>query len=282
MQCACGTLILNLHIHTLFNKLHVHVITVDTTMPTSSSKTETLDPDVRENVKQELEYNLEVIRKQYASFVSCLHDSVVEMDISVESLCVYLMGLPALECDDDMEEHKLLYNIKDKLKEAGTVTKIFEVLLEDFGSFLNYDIFQSILDRYKISATDSDMLNYSEKLKAFLGKHKLSEFIKLNPRLKTISDPSKELILKFNIALPSRITKVLNLKKAIAKVLRLRTPALRLVGIDEGCVLVSFLIPPFVPDLTQEQIEEFRALSVLSIECGDHTVDLRSTPGDCS
>lgn len=52
---------------------------------------------------------------------------------------------------------------------------------------------------------EADALNYSEHLKAWLGKHKLSE-------LEKISDSSKKLILKFDIALPTSATKVFDLK----------------------------------------------------------------------
>jgi hypothetical protein len=50
---------------------------------------------------------------------------------------------------------------------------------------------------------------------------------------------------------------------------------LRLVGIAEGCVLVTFLIPPCVAQLTREQIQEIQSLSVLWFQLGDQVFDLR-------
>jgi hypothetical protein len=253
-------------------------LVTSTEVKSSSNEPLKLDPEIRENLQQELEFNLDVIRKQYALFVSHIHDALVDIEVSVESLCTYLVRLPALEYDDGKDEHKLLYGISDQLEKADTVTKIFGVL-HDYTSFLNYDVYQCILDRYstELPNTDLDAFKYSEKLEAYLHKHKLSEFVELNRGLEKITDSSKKLILKFDIALPSKVTKVLHLKKAIAKVLRLKTPALRLVGIEEGCVLVTFLIPFYPASLSPEQIQELWTLSVLRFQCGDQVFD--SIPG---
>lgn len=234
-------------------------------------------------MKQQLEFNLQAIRKRYASFVSCIFNFVYDRDVSVEKMRIYLLGLPALECEDHSEKSKLLFGIKHLLMEAVTLSNIFEVLLEGCGSFLNYEIFQSIMDHYNVSPAsdkEADALNYSEHLKAYLDIHKLSEFIELNPRLEKITDSSKKLILKFDITLPTSVTKVFDIKKVVAKILHLRSLALRLVGIEEGCVLVTFLIPPFVPDLTSEQIQEFQTLSVSWLKCGDQEFDFRGRPQD--
>lgn len=234
------------------------------------------NPEVCQDVEQQLEFNLEEIRRRYAVFVSFLCQSVIDKGTTVTNFRLYLMNLPALECDDNEEKHKLLYGVKVKLLEAVSIQDVFMSLSLECASFLNYDIFQCILDDYKISVENSDKLKYSEHLKLYLYKHKLSEFVKLNRRLDKFTDhASKKLALKFNIALPGRVTKVLDLKKTVAKMLRLRPSALQLVGIEEGCVLVTFLIPPFVADLTPEQIQKFQSLSVLSLKCGDQEFDLR-------
>ena len=232
---------------------------------------DSLDPVVREDVEQLLAWNLEEIRKRYGDFVSFIHDSLMEKDITVESFRVFLMSRPALESDDNDEQHKLLVCIREKLKQAPTVNKLFEVLMEDYGSFINYEIFQNILDKYKIKDEhNTGVLNYPEHLKAYFDKHKLSEFLQINRGLEKITDPSKELILKFNIKLSERVTKVLALKKSIAKILKLKSSALRLVGIKEGCIIVTFLIPDFLADPTPMQIQEFKRLPVMWLCCGDH------------
>ena len=235
-----------------------------------------------EDVKQKLDLNLEDIRKRYAAFVSCIFDHLCDKKVSVKKLRMYLIGLPAMEYNSNGEEFNLFSGVKDKLMKAVTIEKIFEVL-QEYGSFMNYDVFQCILDHYNIipaNGYEANVLNYSEHLKSYFDKHTLSEFIELNPRLEKINDPSKKLILKFNITLPTRVTKVVDLKKPIAKICKLQLSALRLVSIEKGCVLVTFLIPPFVPDLTLEQIQELQTLPVLSLKCGDQIFHFKGSPTD--
>ena len=231
----------------------------------------TLDPMVRKDVEQQLKWNLKDIRNRYGSFVSFIHDSLIEKNITVENFRIFLMSRPALESDDDDEQHKLLVCIREKLKKASTVSELYEVLMEGYGSFINYEIFQSIIDKYEIEdKRNTGVLSYPEHLKAYFDKHKLSEFLQINPRLEKITDSSKELILKFNIELSARVTKVLDLKESIAEILRLKSSALRLVGIEEGCVIVTFLIPDFLADPTPVQIQEFKLLPVMWLCYGDH------------
>lgn len=229
-----------------------------------------LPPEVREDVEQQLELDLEAIQQRYALFVSSLCRSVIQKGITVQDLCLYLMNLPALECNYDDKKHKLLSGVKAKLQETTTIHGIFTLLSLECASFLNYGVFQSILDDHDI-VQNSDALRYSKHLKDYLDMHKISEFLEINPRLeKFTNDASKKLILKFNIALSSRVTRVLDLKRTIAKILRLLPSALQLVGIEEGCLIVTFLIPSFASDFTPEQIREFQALSsVLWLKCGD-------------
>ena len=93
---------------------------------------DSLDPVVREDVEQLLEWNLKDIRKRYGFFVSFIHDSLMEKDITVENFRIFLMSQPALESDDNDEQHKLLVCIREKLKQAPTVNKLFEILVEDY------------------------------------------------------------------------------------------------------------------------------------------------------
>ena len=243
-----------------------------------------MDPEVREDVEMQLELNLEEIQQRYALFVFSLCQSVIQKGMTVKDLSLYLMNLPALECNDDKEKHKLLAGVKAKLQDASTIHEIFSLLSQECASFLNYGVFQSILDDHKISTGNSDELNYSKHLKDYLERHRISEFVELNPKLEKFnSNASKKLILKFNISLSSRVTRVFNLKKAVAKILRLKPSALQLVGVEEGCVVVTFLIPSFVTMLITEQVQEFKELPVLWLKCGDqefHFEEKFSSPDD--
>ncbi len=244
---------------------------------------EDLDPDTQRDLKRQLERNRRSIQNKYAIFAVSLCNAVIAIDVTLTDFKLYLLGLPAFESGYEDEQPILLDYVKVKIENAETFHKIFNVLTTECCSFINVGIFESILDSYGIS-TDSDNLQYCKHLQAYLKNHKISEFIMLNPRLERFAGNSEKLILKFNVDLPSKITKVLDLKGAIADILGVRSYALQLIGIKRGCVVVTFLIPAstaaniFASGLTAKQEADIRALSVLWLECGDYK--LEETPHD--
>lgn len=122
------------------------------------------------------------------------------------------------------------------------------------------------MKKYGIKA-DSEDLKYPEDLIDYIHKHKISEFLSINPRLETVPDSLKKLTLQFDVKGASKIAKVCNLKRAIAGILKLNPSALQLVDIEKGCVVVTFLIPTEVADyitnnLNDQQIADIQAFSV--------------------
>ena len=218
----------------------------------------------------ELRHNLEEIRNRYSSYVSHIYESIKDT-VSVKSLRVYLLDLSALDCNnsEDAEQYKLLSELRPKLYKAKSIDRIVNLLQENV-SYCRYDVFHLIQKHYEVPV--SEELNYPEHFKAYINKHKLSEFIATNPKLEKIPATSEKLILKFNIPHTSRVAKVINLKDAIAKILHLKPSALQLLNIDKGCVEVTFLIPSNVADfvfkkLSLKQKEELQVLPVIWLKC---------------
>ena len=237
-----------------------------------------LDPAAKEDLKMELRLSLDEIRNQYASYVSHIYESIKDT-VSVESLRVYLLDLAALDCDEneDEERYKLLSAMKIKLRQAKSIHDIVISLQEDCATFLHYDVFHFIQKQYKIAV--SEKLNYPEHFKNYINKHKLSEFVAVNPKLAKFPATSEKLVLKFNIPHTSRVAKVIDLKIAIAKILHLKPSALELVSVYKGCVEVTFLVSSFVSAFilkelsSKSKIKEFQALPVVWLNCGSHHFD---------
>ena len=188
------------------------------------------------------------------------------------------MELSALDCnkDDDEKRYKLLSAVRAEISLAKSIYDIIS-LLQKCATFLHYDVFHSIQKQYKIAV--SEELNYPEHFKAYINKHKLSEFVAINPKLAKFPATSEKLVLKFNIPHTSRVAKVIDLKVAVAKILHLKPSAFQLVSIDKGCVEVTFLVSSFVAAFivmelsSKSTIEEFHALPVVWLNCGPHHFD---------
>ena len=243
-----------------------------------------LDPDIRMDLKQQLEVNFEQIIRQYGSFVNCILTSIQAKGVTVNNLRSYLVSISAFQSGFYKEECKLLSAVKPELEKASTINEIFDLLNWNCASFFNYHIFQFLVDEYDIKDT-RNRLKYPKYLKEYVEKHKISEFIEINPALKKVKDGSSKLVLKFDIKLTCKVAKIDDLLIAVAKILRLRASTLQLLGIEEGCVVVTFLIPSVVADVvfvsnkkfSTEDVQEFRVSSVLWLECNGCRYDFSRT-----
>ena len=234
---------------------------------------------MRLELVEKLKSNRERIQEKYASFVVSLCEAIEATGVSLKKFRLYILGLSAFESTHDSEQPILLDDVKAKIENADSINKIFEVLTTDCCSFINVGIFQSIISKYRININSNEDLQYSQHLKNYLHDHTISEFIAINPRLEKFLNNSEKLTLKYNVDLPSKVTKVLNLKGAIAKILDVKPYTLRLISIEEGCVVVTFLLPAAVASylfdngLTAKQEADIRALSVLWLKCGSYILE---------
>ena len=139
------------------------------------------------------------------------------------------------------------------------------------------DILQSVVKEHGIDQNQEELRN-PEYLKDYMESHKVSEFIQVNPLLKNLPGSSDKLVFKFDIKSTCTLADLSKLKLSVAKILNLESAALRLLGIDEGCITVTYLISPsiagaiFTSDkkFTEKETKEFRALSVQWLKYGGH------------
>ena len=254
---------------------------VDTASRSSSQKsTASLDPDIRLDLEQQLEKNLEEITTCYTSYTDYIHMSIQAKGVSVSEFRSYLLKLTAFR-PGCKEQCKLLSGMKAELDEADTIDKIFDILSCECA-FFDFKIFELLVNRFAIKDTEeTGVLDYPEHLKAYINMHRISEFIAINPALEKHSPGSAKITFKFDIELASKLAKVTKLQAAVAKILGLKASTLQLLNIEEGCVTVTFHIPAEAADIifvqdkqfTSGDIKNFQALSVLWLECNGHKFD---------
>ena len=223
-----------------------------------------------------LDDNLQTITSRYSIYVSSIRECLQAKGVRPVDLCSDLMNLTAF--NHTRKKRSLLSSHRNELHKATELNGIFDLIAIEYSSFLNYDVFRWIVDRHHLD-NGQEEFQYPQHLKAYLNSHKISEFVEINPLLKDFSDASKEMVLKVDIKLTSELAKLEQLRAAVAKILKLKPAALRLLDVEEGCVVVTFLIPSPVAEiifskhsvLTVEQVEEFQASKVIWLECNDRT-----------
>ena len=220
---------------------------------------------------------------QFAHYVSSIIDCVVDRDVGVQRLRAFLLELPTFASGEEENQGRLLSGVEEKLEKAGTIYEIFNLIRKECASFLNYDIYLSIQNKF-CSDVKCDDFKYPERLKAYINEHKVKEFFDINSQLEKITEASKKLCLKLDIEVTSKVTKLVDLKSTVAALLGLKPSALRLYSVEEGCVVVTFLIPFFVVDIvfaagrmTSKTMKSFQELSVLWMKCGNFNFDLGGT-----
>lgn len=231
---------------------------IDLSAPSSGSSS--LSEDTILDLQYILEENYSDICSSYVSYVRCIRNSIEEKGISVDDLRSYLYA--------DYCRH--FSGVE--LERATTLCRIFDIIRE-YTSFLNYKLFQCIIKEFGINP-DQDALKYPDHLEAYIKKLKISEFIKINPRLAE-SHESKKLILKVDIKVTCPLSQVIELKRETARIFKLMPSAIQLYSIEDGCIVVTFHIPALVADLILERCKKLApnekkkiwSFSVFWLEC---------------
>ncbi len=244
-----------------------------------------LDPDVRADLMQQLELNLVNIRNQYASYVRYIRVAIEEKGIGFSDLRSFILSLLAFnkKYDSSNKQLKLFSGKKVDFGKANSIIDIFDLILE-CCSFLDCNVFQEIVKQYGIDCNNKEniVVRYPKILKAYIDKHRVSEFVLINPLLGNLD--SKKVTLKFDIiSLTCKLGTVMELQKAVANILGLRSSALKILSIEEGCILLTLLIPTSIADvlfnsdtkLSSKQIVQFQDLSALWLQCGNCIFDFK-------
>ena len=177
-----------------------------------------MNPDVKMDLEFILERNLDEIITKFANYVDCLRVIIEKKEVSPREFYSYLMSLMASSKTSKGQKLALLSHKETELKQQSTIIDIFDFLKTRCASFLNYDVFQKIMEKYQIKE-DQDDLKYHDHLKAYIYKHKISE-----------SD-SEKLILKYDVETTCRLANVFELKKVLARILNLNPSTLHLYDI---------------------------------------------------
>lgn len=229
------------------------------------------------DLKFVLERNLKGILLQFSSYMECIKSLVKNKDIPPEDLRSYVLSLPAFSSNSE-QRLALVSEKKDLLIKLKTINEIFDFLNTECSSFLNYDIYESILSKYDLRE-DREELKYYEHLKTYIYKHKISEFIKINSVLKKHLNGSEKLILKYNIEQTCKLGKIVELKNSIAEILDLTPSALEIFDIEDGCIIVTFLLSAAIADaifttdtvFTSDQENRLQAESIMWLQCNGCT-----------
>ena len=183
----------------------------------------------------------------FATFVSKLCKSLKEREVSIQDLVTNLLMIKAfskqLESDDKPE---LLFLAKEQLTAAKTIDNVFNTL-SSYVSFFNYEIIEHIVH---LHGEESDRKKFEEYLSAFEEFCRRRAHEKIPLFVDCIPDEAKFTPLKMKVE--SDLLKLYTLKAInqfrakLCSILGVTESGLRLLSIEEGCILLTFILPKFV------------------------------------
>lgn len=224
----------------------------------------------------------------YADYTDCIAVSLVEKKVDINRLKAYVQRLHA-GCD----EHNLR-PVSSKAEGAFEgIDNIYGIIerLCNFTSFLDCHFFEKIVKRFKLDETQEDMM-YPEKLREYIRKHTVSEFMLVHPILNDprYIDDMKELVVIIDVKqISCQMREVIDIGQAVAHIMNLDQSQLLIHNIGGGSVTITFMIQISVANsifsgckkfiFSQEQIEEFQNISMMKLNCNGYEFDFTSPAG---
>ena len=181
-------------------------------MSKSSTLLNNLTP-INSECYEDLEHILRTKRNQiiefYAYYVSIIRESLEQKGVTADHVRLFVETEQATKSDLEDYKEKTTSELIDQLAHSSSV------------SFLNYGIWQKLVDKFQLDNGGKDF-KYPEKLKAFIEQHKISEFIEIYPPLKSlVTDSQNEVILIFDVKRLAQASKLTSIKAHIAESLDL-------------------------------------------------------------
>ena len=240
----------------------------------------------RDSLKQQLRANLMMIYTAYSDYTDCVAFSLEKKNVNIHRLKSFSLNL-YVGCDE-----RSLVPLSSKAREEfKPLDNIYDVIsaICEFTSFLNFNVFEQIINKFEIDKTQEE-LKYPEKLRQYVEKHTVSEFMEIHPVLNQYTDDTKKLVIILDVKqITDPMSEVLDIGQALAHIMKLDQCQLLIHNIGGGSVTVTFLIPTFVADcmfsgqkeciFSQEQIEELRKISIKMLKCNGYEFDLTSPSG---
>ena len=242
------------------------------------------------DLKQQLQLHLKEVINLYASFVSTTCTEIRNSSVTVDELRSFLLNQSAFLSDNHQRPDLILYcHLREKLEQAETIIKIFEIISVHHASFINHEPFTSIARRFGTAKSREKLDKFLDHLQNYLDIHNLTEYTEVSPMYGVEVDPTTKLVLRFDFDRTLRIAKVFELRTSFAEALGLRGCVLRLHEVDESDgAVVTLLCPPAVAQylfnsgtkFTEKQLLDLRALLLLTLEYCGHHFDFREAGED--
>lgn len=93
------------------------------------------------------------------------------------------------------------------MERAQSISEIFMTINAECCTFLNYEILEDLVQEFQLNL-DEENSRYPEKLKNYVFKHKIAEFLEVKPILNELTDDTKKIVLLLDIEATSKLSRL--------------------------------------------------------------------------
>ena len=203
--------------------------------------------------KQSVKQQMKELERRFSDLVDCTYDTLLQKKVD-DNVRSFRSRLLSLDVSRKSEHQKF---INEHLDQGTTFDTLWD-RLNNYWNFLNFNLLECIVDKYKIEDLQCRMKLYVHDLKSFRKATRLCDFIECWP-VQGVTPPVvdlQEFVTKMNYDWDNCTLEDLETKKGvITRKFFLPEFALQLKEIKEGSIVITWLIPtPFVMAL-QEAVE---------------------------
>lgn len=243
-------------------------------------------PEERVHLKQDFAEGLKSVEAEFQTYFNAVKNSVRRMGISFDSFLLYVLTLPCYEQEDGTDKPKLLTHKQEKFEKAKSTDDVFAVLAE-CCNFMEFCVLKEIIKKFSLDVGTCS--SYPQHLDEFLKSFEISRFFDIS--LAPPDQPgTTRLVLVLDIEKMKKFSKLVDIKKAVARNLGLDVSTLVICNISEGSVIVNCRLHAelardvFCGDdiFTNKQVKVFRSLSMKKMECNGYFYDfMESQVSEC-
>ena len=245
-------------------------------MPTSSMfpylNTQDMSVNDIRRLSSKLHADFQEINFKYAELTTDVRKSLEGRNVTPEQLAHDLMDLRVYTHLHD-ESQPMFGDRYKELKSAKNIGEIFEIL-RDYGSFFSHKIIKFIVKKLGTEEDKDRLSQYEEDFREYC-KRQVFEC----PYFSTKSPKFTDLVMKVDTKTLRKqytIDAQEEFEESVVAVLGIANHNLKLCSVKEGCLLMTYQIPPTVEDviltLKPEQVKDLKELGIIRLMCGSTPV----------
>ena len=181
------------------------------------------------------------LEKMFDDIILRVRKDIMRNKIDIPDLRHSIIRLPG----DLKSEHEFFIDkVKAELKKAESIEDIF-LILDDYWDYLNYSLLEHIVDRHVSSdEIKKEMTEYAKEIRSFRMKTRLNIFYHVHKRRPKVDEKFRSAVAKQDIDRFTALEDVEKFRNDLCSELSLQTFSLQVAVVAQGCVEITWLVPP--------------------------------------